>query len=290
MALSYAGGTDIGNLSAHNEDAYFADPELGLWLVADGMGGHEAGEVASQVVKEAVTAAISQQQSLSQSIQLAHEAIKSAGQTGRGAPGMGSTIVALHSVDETYTIGWVGDSRAYSWEGGKLTQITTDHSFVQRLVESGAISQEEAQHHPNRNIIVHSLGAVDVKDAHVDTLRNYWLQGQKILLCSDGLSDEVRDSQISQIFEKYADNDQQIVDKLIQAALENGGGDNITAIIISAPDDAPSHDQLIHMRTQKIVPDRESLWRRLLDRWLGAIALLLTILLTLVLILYLAGQ
>ncbi len=251
MGLSYGSGTDIGNLSDHNEDSYFADPELGLWLVADGMGGHAAGEVASAIVRDVVSASISQGKGLQRSIQLAHERIHYAGEIGHGSPGMGSTIVALLSQAEQYRIAWVGDSRAYLWDNGSLRQLTHDHSFVQRLVDGGAISAEEAITHPNRNIILHSVGAMDAADAYVDEISGYWLKGQKILLCSDGLSDDVSDRELIETFQRDT-SDQEIVDRLIARALENGGGDNITALVISAPSDALTAEEALNAATQKI--------------------------------------
>jgi protein phosphatase len=112
-ALYYGHGTDIGNKSDHNEDCYFADPETGLWLIADGMGGHEAGEVASAIVSETISQAVSDSSSLVEAIQKSHTAVLSASERGIGAKGMGSTVIALKVIPSGYEIAWVGDSRAY---------------------------------------------------------------------------------------------------------------------------------------------------------------------------------
>ena len=231
--LYYGFGTDIGHKSEHNEDCYFADPEAGLWLIADGMGGHEAGEVASAIVSETISQAVSENCSLVEAIQKSHSAVISASEHGTGARGMGSTVVALQVNLSDYEIAWVGDSRAYMWDG-ELNQISQDHSYVQKLLNSGAITREEAITHPNRNIITRSLGA-DAPQVNVDHVRGQFTRPQKILLCSDGLTDEVRDEEIAFILEQGGD-DQTIVNSLISSALMHGGKDNVTVLLVSAPD------------------------------------------------------
>ena len=232
--LNYGYGTDIGYKSEHNEDCYFADPETGLWLIADGMGGHEAGEVASAIVSETISQAVSEKSSsLIEAIQESHTAVLSASERGIGARGMGSTVIALQVNPSGYEVAWVGDSRAYLWDG-ELKQISRDHSYVQKLLDSGAITEEEAITHPNRNIITQSLGA-DVPQVNVDQVRGQFAPPQKILLCSDGLTDEVLDGEIAVILEQGGD-DQTIVNNLISSALMHGGKDNVTVLLVSAVD------------------------------------------------------
>lgn len=235
----FGGATDTGNRRDHNEDAWHADPESGLWLVTDGMGGHEAGEVASDIVREVVGNAVMQGQSLTGAIHTAHQAVLDAGREGRGVWGMGATIVALHVRGFDYEIAWVGDSRIYLWDGERLSQISHDHSVVQDLLDQGYITPEEALVHPEKNLITQALGSIDLQDVIVDTLTGQLLKGQQILLCSDGLNDEVRDEQISDILAQ-GQSEQDTVNALIQAALTNGGSDNVTAVLVSAPDDAPA--------------------------------------------------
>ena len=249
--LDFGSGSDIGNQSDHNEDSYFADPELGLWLIADGMGGHEAGEVASAIVSETVSNAVRNGVSLVEAIEKAHREVVDAGERGDGAKGMGSTIVALQVKGDNFEVAWVGDSRAYLWDG-ELRQISRDHSYVQKLLDSGAISQEEALNHPNRNIITQSLGA-DLDNVVVDNITGRFQRGQHILLCSDGLSDEVPDSQITAILRMGGDLQAQ-TKNLINAALSHGGKDNITTLLISAPDDAPDQHQEFASATQEMNP------------------------------------
>jgi protein phosphatase len=151
---------------------------------------------------------------------------------------MGSTVVALKSERNRYQIAWVGDSRAYLWtphrEGGKLEQLSTDHSYVQMLVENGAIRAEDAEFHPEKNIITQCLGMVDLAEVKVDHLENQWQENQWVLLCSDGLTDEVSDKTIAQIL-CDAQDCLTAVDQLMHAALTNGGRDNITVQIIESP-------------------------------------------------------
>ena len=157
----------------------------------------------------------------------------SASERGIGARGIGSTVIALQVNSSGYEIAWVGDSRAYIWDG-ELKQISRDHSYVQKLLDSGAITEEEAITHPNRNIITQSLGA-DVPQVNVDHVRGQFTPPQKILLCSDGLTDEVLDGEIAVILEQGGD-DQSIVNNLISSALMHGGKDNVTVLLVSAPD------------------------------------------------------
>ncbi len=251
---SYACRTDIGLVSDHNEDSNYADPDQGLWIVADGMGGHAAGEVASAIVVESVSTAFTKGTPLETAIGNAHKDIKRSAQEGRGATGMGSTVVALHMHGSEFEISWVGDSRAYLWNG-KLEQLSHDHSFVQRLVDLGALNEAEARDHPNKNVITQSLGAVDIDEVEVGRRDGVLLRKQKILLCSDGLSDELTDSEIAKILEQ-AETDQLAVDRLVDQALNNGGHDNITAQLVSAPEDAPlSVDD--YTRTQQLTKKSE---------------------------------
>lgn len=238
--LEYSATTHPGLLRDNNEDTYLCLPEAGLWLVADGMGGHEAGEVASAIVRDTVSQKIKTNPNaeLGSSIQAAHKAILHSAASGIGAIGMGSTVVALQSRDKYFQIAWVGDSRAYLWtpdrKGGRLERLSTDHSYVQMLVEKGVITPEEADGHPEKNIITQCLGMQELDQVAVDLVQGQWQQNQWILLCSDGLTDEMNDKNIAQILSD-ADNSLTAVDQLLHAALTNGGHDNITLQIIESP-------------------------------------------------------
>ncbi len=233
--------TDVGLLRDNNEDAFFGSARQGLWVVADGMGGHAAGEVASSIVIDTIRREVDAGHNLENAIRLSHHDILNAANSGVGGVGMGSTVVALLSNGNQYQICWVGDSRAYmlnlSEEPDKsveLRQLTTDHSYVQMLYQSGAISEEELDTHPEKNIITQCLGSVELSDVRVDQIVGEWLPDSKILLCSDGLSDVVKDEDIQKIMYKSR-SPHTAVRALITAALEAGGKDNITATIIEAP-------------------------------------------------------
>ncbi len=238
--LEYSAASHPGLMRDNNEDCFLSRPEHGLWLVADGMGGHEAGEVASAIVRDTIERETQNNPhiSLPDSIQHAHTSILSSAAQGIGAPGMGSTVVALKSNSDKYQIAWVGDSRAYLWtptrEGGRLEQLSTDHSYVQMLVETGVISQEDAESHPEKNIITQCLGMQELAQVRVDIVEHQWQKNQWVLLCSDGLTDEVNDKTIAQIlFESH--DCLAAVDQLLHAALTSGGRDNITVQIIESP-------------------------------------------------------
>ena len=237
VKLLYGASTDVGNVRDHNEDCYLAEPSLGLWLVADGMGGHACGEVASDIVVRTIGEAVASGDELTNAIQKAHKAVLESGKKGIGKPGMGSTVIAIHVQGHHYKIAWVGDSRAYLWNG-KLKQISKDHSLVQMLVDTGNITEKEAMNHPQKNIIYQNLGAQDADEVTIGVIEGQFYSKQKILLCSDGLSDELPGNEIADVFGE-SNNDQQITDNLISKVLETRANDNITIVVVSAPDDAP---------------------------------------------------
>lgn len=236
--LNYSAATDKGLCRDNNEDTYFADPAVGVWLVADGMGGHEAGEVASAIARDCVQQQVEANIPLYVAIENAHQAILDAANSGVGAMGMGSTVVALKSKQHEYEIAWVGDSRAYLWtfqaDGGSLEKLTLDHSYVQMLVDTGAISAEEVDNHPDKNVITQCLGSAELRTVKVDLVQGIWEKYQWILLCSDGLTDELDDGSIARILcDSRSPKD--AVGKLIQAALDSGGGDNVTVQVVESP-------------------------------------------------------
>lgn len=238
--LEYSAATHPGLKRENNEDCFLSAPNADLWVVADGMGGHEAGEVASAIVRETFEDYVQKGTpfSLPDVIQKAHEIILDSANKGIGAIGMGSTVVALLNHKKHYQVAWVGDSRAYLWVpdeyGGQLTRLTTDHSYVQMLYMSGAITADEVDHHPDKNIITQCLGMQELAQVKVDITQGQWQKNQWILLCSDGLSDELSDSSIAQILE-HSPNSLTAVDQLLHEALTSGGHDNITLQIIESP-------------------------------------------------------
>lgn len=235
---NYTAITDVGLQRKNNEDAILSNPKNGLWLVADGMGGHAAGEVASEITGVSIEQAVKQGKSLKEAIELAHKAVITAAEDGNGRAGMGSTVVALKSRGNHYEIAWVGDSRAYLCRKTdnqlQLHQLTTDHSYVQMLFQSGLINAEEMANHPEKNIITQCLGSTELDEVKVDIIERKWQEGDWILLCSDGLSDVVTNQEISAILENNEDIEK-AGQALVEAALTNGGRDNISVILVGPP-------------------------------------------------------
>lgn len=229
--LSYAAKTDLGNQRENNEDRYLANPELGLWIMADGVGGQDAGEVASRIVCDVISARLKSGEGLESAINTAHQAVRQSPSDGIGRLGMASTVVALLMQENNFQISWVGDSRAYLWNSGELRQLSRDQSLVQRLVDEKVISPEQAINHPQRNIIIQALGQENLESVEVETVHGTLEPDDIILLCSDGLSDYVSDEEITGILQKTS-NETTLVNKLVEAALKTEGKDNITAVII----------------------------------------------------------
>ena len=231
--IDFALGTHTGWVRKLNEDSHLALPKLGLWVIADGMGGHEAGEVASGIAIREIVRSIEQGMPLAEAIETAHRAIQTAALQGEGAANMGSTVVAAKLDGLRYEIAWVGDSRAYLWNG-TLHQLTTDHSYVQLLLKAGLITESEIPGHPCRNVISQALGVggSDKANIKVDLVSGELGESDTLLLCSDGLSGEVADDCIATILSETTGN-QARVDRLIAAALEAGGKDNVTVIVLT---------------------------------------------------------
>ncbi len=238
MQTSESGhATHTGWRREHNEDSYLADPELGLWIVADGLGGEADGEVASAIVVAHVAERLHAGMPLAQALISSHAAVLEAVGEGRGKAGMASTAVGLHISGNVYQVAWIGDSRAYLWNGRQLVRLTRDHSFVQQLVDSGELRREEAARHPYRNILTRCLGSSDASCVIVDTVSGDFYRDDRILLCSDGLTGELADAEIETVFAAGL-TVQGTVDRLIERALEHGGSDNVTVLVIAAPGDA----------------------------------------------------
>lgn len=233
----YGSKTDPGAVRALNEDSCLADPELGLWLVADGMGGHSSGDVASRIVRDTVAERVRAGDGLKDAIQNAHEKVLEKANEGKDSEGMGSTIVAVRVNHSDYEVAWVGDSRAYLYDGA-LIQVTRDHSFVEDLVRNGSITAQEASSRPDRHLLTRCLGVTAAETLKVGVRRGHFTRGQEVLLCSDGLTEELTDGEIEQILSTNAPA-QDRVDRLVNAAVEHGGRDNITVVLFSAPADAP---------------------------------------------------
>lgn len=230
--IEFGHSTHVGLRREHNEDTYYADADLGVWLVADGMGGHEHGEVASAIARDTLVAEVGKGTPLSRAVQLAdEEIIKHSNRRSEALP-MGTTIATMRLVNEReYEIAWVGDSRVYLWNGA-LKQISQDHSYVQELIDQGAITVEQARSHPHRNVVTQALGVTDPQSLRVETVRGDFQPGMQILICSDGLTEEVGDTEIAAILARSELSAQECVDQLVLAALDGGGADNVTVILV----------------------------------------------------------
>jgi protein phosphatase len=229
--IEFGHGTHVGLRRTRNEDTYYADPTLGLFLVADGMGGHQHGEVASALVRDAVVDMVARGQSLPDAVRGAGARLldHARGSHADALP-MGTTVAALRLVDEGYEVAWVGDSRVYLWQDG-LRQISHDHSLVQELVATGSLDPALAARHPQRNVITQALGITASEQLHIGMARGQLARGMAFLLCSDGLTEEVGDRAIAAIVGRQDLAAQECVDHLLLAALDGGGKDNVTVIV-----------------------------------------------------------
>ncbi|WP_372749506.1 PP2C family serine/threonine-protein phosphatase [Litorivivens sp.] len=233
--LKYAAKSDVGCRRSNNEDSFSAVPELNLWVLADGVGGHDAGEVASDIACRVIRESVAQGVGLEDAIHKAHDAILAAPANGQGRPGMASTVVALQVEKDGFHVSWVGDSRCYLWSRERgLEQISRDHSLVQRLLEEQHITEEEAGSHPGRNVVLQALGQESIPRLEVESIRDRFEEGQILLLCSDGLNDYVAHADIVAAFERSNDV-QEIADQLISKTLANDGADNVTVVLVAMP-------------------------------------------------------
>jgi PPM family protein phosphatase len=248
-----AGGTDTGRKRRHNEDAYVCEPPL--FAIADGMGGAQAGEVASQLAAAALTESTPAgggEQRVAQLIQEANRRVHHRASIDAATTGMGTTMtVALVAEDGRVAFGHVGDSRAYLLRDAQLEQLTDDHTLVAELVRRGELSPADAELHPQRSVITRALGTDP--DVDVDTFSVQGRDGDVFLLCSDGLSSMVDEETIERIVEHSRGDLATATRELIHAANRGGGEDNITAILFDlqpgepvaamAPD-APTREQV----------------------------------------------
>lgn len=234
--------TDVGRQRKENQDSVFiSDDPIGnlpnLYIVADGMGGHAGGRYASNCAVTTVTQAI-MEESIKEPVQILEHAIQSANQqileeaaTLEHMSGMGTTIVASTIVNNVLYAANVGDSRLYIVNENRIRQITKDHSLVEEMIRIGEIDRENAKHHPDKNVITRAVGAMD--DLKIDFFEIPISKGDIILMCSDGLSNMVEDSQMVSILNNSS-NVKGKVEQLVQVANENGGEDNITVIVIES--------------------------------------------------------
>ncbi|SIR94940.1 protein phosphatase [Aquipseudomonas alcaligenes] len=229
QSLGFAAQSVAGRVRGHNEDAVLCLPELGLWAVADGMGGHECGEVASALALDTLRQSVVAGSGLESSIHAAHQAILAAVQE-EGGRRMGSTVVAVRFVDADYEVAWIGDSRAYRISLDGIVRLTRDHSWVQAMIDAGELSLDDARQHPRRNIVTQCLGQGE-QELEVGRVQGSLAPGELLLLCSDGLTGELTDEQIQEVCAGAATLDE-LVEELIGLANRLGGKDNISCIVL----------------------------------------------------------
>lgn len=224
--------THSGKVRKNNEDSFLILPELGVWAVADGMGGHNCGEVASAVGLMTLQRKLISGAKLTEAIQHAHVEIKAHAFKDAEAQGMGMTLVAVQIEEGRYQIAWVGDSRAYLWRNNGLRQLTKDHSYVQMLIDQGLIDEENAKTHPYKNVITQAIGITDKEVVQVDAVEEKREKKDIVLLCSDGLTGQVPDSTIATILAGEGSLDDK-AERLLEEALANAADDNITLILLA---------------------------------------------------------
>ncbi len=241
--LDIYGLTDEGLVRDHNEDYISWNIDSGLIILADGMGGHNAGEVASELavssVKDALEEVLSPeikdacnmdfQEVVHEAIVFANDEINSHAKTHPECSGMGTTIVMTLFHDDAVILGSVGDSRIYRFRKGELKQVTTDHSLVQEMIDNGYMSEEEAVNSTNRNLITRALGIAE--DVKVDVIKSPIEKDDIYLLCSDGLSDMIDDALIFSTLVKSRQNLKRAGEELVKLAKEHGGHDNVSVIL-----------------------------------------------------------
>ena len=239
MKLKWGAFSDVGMVRQQNEDSFLAEETL--FVVADGMGGHNAGEVASALavttLKAGARLGIDDAEVFRELVQQANSAIYTASLDDSTQSGMGTTVTALSIVEgeePRVLVANVGDSRAYLWRSGALSRLSVDHSYVQELVNEGIITPEAARVHPRRNIVTRALG-ID-RSVMVDVFTHFVRTGDRIVLCSDGLVDEVTDTEIAKVLGQHSDP-QETAEALVMVANTNGGRDNTTVVVVDVLDD-----------------------------------------------------
>jgi PPM family protein phosphatase len=258
-AIEIVGHSDPGMVRSHNEDSIANDARFGLAILADGMGGYNAGEVASGMAttvlmtelqgalshtspfepdESGVEARTAAARMLREQINKANTAIFSASQSQPQYAGMGTTLVMAVFYDNKMTVAHIGDSRLYRFREGKFSQVTRDHSLLQEQIDSGMITEEEAKHSQNKNLVTRALGIDPTVEAEV---HDYETQpGDIYLLCSDGLSDMVEDPEIGLALESLGGNLNLAAQQLVQMANDNGGRDNVSVLLVKILKEYPA--------------------------------------------------
>ncbi|HKM64406.1 MAG TPA: PP2C family serine/threonine-protein phosphatase [Acidisphaera sp.] len=237
LTICSSATTDTGPVRTHNEDAFVDRPDIGLWAVADGAGGHQAGEVASGMIAETLAAippGLSAEEMLAQvraRISATHEALRDEAARRGEDTVIASTIVLLLVRQAHFACLWAGDSRAYLLRDGQLSPISRDHSLVQELVDCGMLAEESASSHPSSNVITRAVGG-GTDTLELDKVTGEIRPGDRFLLCSDGLCKTISDAQLAALLQDA--DPVSASEVLVRTALANHASDNVTAVVVSA--------------------------------------------------------
>ena len=244
MRLKVGAATSVGRVRPINEDAFLAQADAGLFVVCDGMGGAAAGEVASRMAVDTIGAALgttaatgtrdgqfsARTRQLGEAIRKANLAIMERARGDKDHAGMGTTVVAAWAEDGVVSIAHVGDSRAYLANAQGFESVTSDHSLVEAQVKAGLINREQSLQSEHQNILLRALGRD--ADVEIDLAEITVAAGDRLLLCTDGLTRMVSDDQLAAALDRHRGDPQRACDELIEAANNNGGPDNITVVIV----------------------------------------------------------
>jgi serine/threonine protein phosphatase PrpC len=238
MKRLFAGATDTGCVRSANQDSYYIDPDGRFFVVADGMGGHAGGEVASKIAVDSIRECLdalwdvetTPQKLMQDAIDKANQAIINDQMANPVRSDMGTTVVLLLFRDEQPWFCHIGDSRLYRLRGAKLEQISDDHTWIARAIQTGVVNADDAKSHPWRHMLLQCLGREDLKSITAQDIE--WQPGDRFLICSDGLTEELSDDRITHQL-KNTRNCQQAAEALVEAAKLRGGRDNITVVIVS---------------------------------------------------------
>jgi serine/threonine protein phosphatase PrpC len=232
LRLVVGSATDVGQVRDHNEDAYLVDDGLGLVAVADGMGGHRGGEVASATAIDALKTTFAESRDLRAAVRAANSAVLERAEGDDALRGMGTTLTtAALATDGGLIVGHVGDSRAYLLRDGELRRVTEDHSLVEELIRAGELTEEEAERDPRRSMITRAIGLEP--DVDVDLIPIDLRAGDRVLICSDGLTGMVREEAVAEALTSETDP-AAAARVLVDAANAAGGVDNTTVVVIDA--------------------------------------------------------
>ncbi len=245
LSLHAAGVTNVGLVRRANEDSMLLRDDAALWCVADGMGGHKGGQWASQQVRDALGRVELTEDfennlgHIEEAIRGANAIIVAAGEQARAH--MGTTVAALHVVGERFAIFWAGDSRVYLCRQDKMYRLTTDHTHVQLLIDSGLISHEEARHHPEKHVLSRAVGVI--QDLELDLIADRLEPYDRFVLCSDGLTAVVSDAEIGE--RAMTEAPDAVVNSLLELVLSRGAPDNTTIALVACEprfaDGLPEH-------------------------------------------------